>query len=147
MHLTVLIVVWHLVSIILRIIYLYILVPKGTSYSYISKNLSSLHDVAIFLKFLESSCGSCSNHILVICILSYFVIIALFHHQEIKDHLFGPSNSSAQIYLGVIWYSWKKDEVVRGFYLCILGINEALKAEPFFSSIRSRRSDSQGRSV
>jgi hypothetical protein len=35
----------------------------------------------------------CSNHILVICILSYFVIIALFHHQEIKDHLFGPSNS------------------------------------------------------
>jgi hypothetical protein len=86
--------------------------------------------VAIFLKFLESSCGSCSNHILVICILSYFVIIALFHHQEIKDHLFGPSNSSAQIYLGVVWYSWKKDEVVRGFYPCILGMNRALKTEP-----------------
>jgi hypothetical protein len=57
-HLTVLIVVWHLVSIILRIIYfMYILIPNDNIYSYISKPFIS-PTFGDFLKNLKFLCVS-----------------------------------------------------------------------------------------
>jgi hypothetical protein len=80
------------VSIILRIthIYIYILVPKGNLHSYISKCFIS-PTFGDFLNYLKSLCVFIHKNNMSHELVSYIVIFAHVHHQEIKDYLFESS--------------------------------------------------------
>jgi hypothetical protein len=123
------------------------MVPQGTPYSYISKTFSSLHNLVIFEKYFFWIYGVVHALILFLSYAFYYILLLLLIFIIKRLRII---NSSVQTYLGLLWYSWKENEVDSEFLLvqmCIRSANKTGVSGAPVAGDRTTREDRSDRHV